>query len=378
MANNIHATATGLSILPDKADDLFIHVGLRMMSTRPNANGEGVTEAFIAEIAAHPDKYEGLPLYADMDALMSRDYGSLGHMLDRATGTFGTAQIGSIGGFTVVDDAYGTSLLAEARVPKRQADICERVIELYEMGALNFSFEIRHSGENVQDKSGVTYLDAAEGNILMGMAVVSVPAYRESKALAMVAEENRQGVDGTMTLDEAVARIAELEAAATAKEQTALAEANELKAAAATAGDELATARAELETSTAEKVTLAAELEEVKSELAKRIAAERDAELAQKRKMAEKLAAAMGFDIENEDVARLIAAGDLYEFAYMYERVCEKTETVKPGSETPAIAEAEPGKTDTETAPKPTVAIAEMVEGDVKLNTPYGGLLERG
>lgn len=57
-------------------------------------------------------------------------------------------------------------------------------------GNLNFSFEIT-AGKTIEE-NGVTYIDADRDNNLIGMAVVSIPAYPESKALALVAEMDKE------------------------------------------------------------------------------------------------------------------------------------------------------------------------------------------
>lgn len=82
------------------------------------------------------------------------------------------------------------SLIGEARVAKRNKEVCEALETMYAEGNLNFSFEITAAQTFVKD--GITYVDAAEGNNLIGMAVVSIPAYPEAKALALVAELNQE------------------------------------------------------------------------------------------------------------------------------------------------------------------------------------------
>lgn len=113
-------------------------------------------------------------------------------MQNRITGTFGTTQVGGMLNFRKVNDEYGISLIGEARIPKREQIICERVIELYERGELNFSFEIRYTEDHIVKMNGITFIDAAEHNALTGMAIVSVPAYDESFALSLVAEERKE------------------------------------------------------------------------------------------------------------------------------------------------------------------------------------------
>lgn len=78
------------------------------------------------------------------------------------------------------------SLIGYARINKRSKLVCEAIQELYENNALNFSFEISAGVVDVVD--GISIVDANEENELTAMAVVSVPAYPESKALELVAE----------------------------------------------------------------------------------------------------------------------------------------------------------------------------------------------
>lgn len=56
-ANNLYFLASDLSISQEKSNDIFLIVEMRMLSTRPNKNREGVTEAFIDEIVANQETY---------------------------------------------------------------------------------------------------------------------------------------------------------------------------------------------------------------------------------------------------------------------------------------------------------------------------------
>lgn len=161
-------------------------IKMRMFSTMANRNGCAVTEAFIDNIAGSAEKYVCIPLCADTRKLKSGDFRHMGHMLDRKTGAFLSEQIGAFSSFEKVEDEYGISLLGEARVAKRNQKVCAALLTLYEAEALNFSFEI--IAQETITKDGVTTIDAADGNELIGMAVVSVPAYPEARALEFVAE----------------------------------------------------------------------------------------------------------------------------------------------------------------------------------------------
>lgn len=126
--------ASDISVNEKKSNELFLYVEMRMLSTQPNGNGEGVTEAFIDSIIENQEMYNCLPLYADVECLLAHQYRSMGHRFDRVTGTFGTQQIGSMCGFKKVEDRYGCSLIGEARIPKRDRQICTAIAEMYELG----------------------------------------------------------------------------------------------------------------------------------------------------------------------------------------------------------------------------------------------------
>lgn len=192
-------TASDISISDERQNDVFMYVGMRVASTRVNANNEGVTEGFIDSIIENQDiMYNCLPLYVDLCSLKGKRYNSLTHLFDRRTGRFGTTQIGGLCGFHKAYDEYGVSLMAEARIPKREMDVCMAILDLYAIGCLNFSFEISYDPESVVVINGARYVEASERNVLKGVAVVSVPAYRESTALSLVAEEHM----GEQTVDD--------------------------------------------------------------------------------------------------------------------------------------------------------------------------------
>lgn len=160
----------------------YLSVTMRMCSTRPNRNHEGVTEAFIDEIVENQEKYLCTPLYADIVELGRHRYNQLGHRYDPRTRTFQTTQIGGFISFEKVVDEFGVSLYGEARIPKREAEICEAIQEMYALGKLCFSFEISFIPDGCFYEDGTMFIDANPLNMLTGMAVVSVPAYPEATA----------------------------------------------------------------------------------------------------------------------------------------------------------------------------------------------------
>lgn len=216
--DKLYVLASDIAISEEqKSNDIFLLVEMRILSTQPNGNNQGVTVEFVDEIVNNPEKYACLPLYADVRRLLNEDYLKLGHMYNKESGEFHTTQVGSITSFRKVEDRFGTSLIAQGRIPKREAEVCQCVEELYNRNMLNFSFEIKYVQEATVEKDGVMYVDVNEKNALTGVAIVTVPAYKESVALSLVAEQQAdnvpeaEGVEKTMTLEEAMAKIAEQE-----------------------------------------------------------------------------------------------------------------------------------------------------------------------
>lgn len=197
--NSMFVLASDVLLAEQQTNNQFMSVKMRMQSTNGNRNEQGVTEAFIDEIVANPEKYDCTPLYADKMNLQAGRYEQLGHKFNRITHTFGTDQIGSfaLNSFEKVKDEFGTCLYGEVRIPKRESDICAAVKEMYDKGILCFSFELTYDPDHVIYDGKVMYVDAAETNTLNGMAIVSVPAYPEAVALDQVAEAEAELTDNT-------------------------------------------------------------------------------------------------------------------------------------------------------------------------------------
>lgn len=173
----------------DRQNPVFLSIKLKLMDNMGNRNNEGVTAAFISDLIKRQDEFECLPFYADTKNLLARNYDQLTHLFNRITKKFSSTQIGSLTGFYSETDNNGViSLYATARVPKREKEICIRLAELYDLGMLSVSFEVRYNPEHTVTKDGVLFIDANEDNALTGIALVSVPACEDACALDMVAE----------------------------------------------------------------------------------------------------------------------------------------------------------------------------------------------
>ena len=389
----LYLMASDVSISEQQeSSEIYLLVEARLCSTRPNGNKQGVTEAFIDSIVANQEKYMCLPLYADLPRQLARDYRNLGHRYDRSTGEFHTQQIGSMCLFKKVADEYGYSLMGQARIPKRETEICQRLAELYAMNMLKVSYEIRYVRSDVVMQDDVCFVDASDNNYLTGMCVVSVPAYPESTAQSMIAEDDKEekpeaheveddpeidddkeeneGAD-KMTLEEAMSTIAqkdqtiaELEGKVAAAEKNAEDIENEKKVKESElaqaesdknkAAEELSVAQntiSEKEQRIAELEAKIAELEPMKAELETIKAEKEAAALAEKQNKAKSFAERQGLDVEKEEVKNAIASLD-------YEAIASMAMEIKPDTEQ-----------------KVTIASFSMTQG-IELNDKYGDLLK--
>ena len=107
-------------------------------------------------------------------------------MYDESRQVFEAPQIGSFFEVHRVEDGHGVSLVGTARINKRNASVTDKIIEMYNMGRLKFSFEIWAS--ETREEDGVLVVDAAPGNRLTAMAIVTTPALPAAVALTLAAE----------------------------------------------------------------------------------------------------------------------------------------------------------------------------------------------
>lgn len=400
--NRVVLLAEEVTIDEKRSNDIFLLITFKLCDNQGNLNKEGVTAAFISEIINNIDKYAALPLYVDVPALLEKNYRNLTHRYDPNTGKFNTTQIGGMVHFRSEMNNLGVvSLYGEARIPKRESVICERIQELYEMGGLNVSFEIKYNPNNIVIKDGVRFVDVGDGNTLTGMAIVSVPACPDANALDMVAEakqtetnevnEEMPNDEGTVIAEEAVAEIQEQPEEA--KEEVSTAETAEAEVVHESvsvtesfskcpetgevmhevyeghtivetvdpepASPVIAEEQQEDEKDRviAELKARIAELEIVEAEFNKIKEAQAMAELKEKQNKARAFASKQGLDVENEDVAKAIEALD-------YTAIAELTMANEVETE------------DNTNKQEPEITMASYV--DIEISGKYGDLLDRG
>lgn len=161
-------------------------VKVKILSDRRNLNNMRVTAGFINAIVSDHQRYIGTPLVVDKLRLEAGQYSRLTHLQDERTGAFGSQQIGSFVAFEVMQEADGENVLVgTARIEKRFDRACAAIQQLYEMDRLRVSFEI--TAATYTQTAEEIIIDAADGNQLIGMCIVSIPAYEDAKALALVA-----------------------------------------------------------------------------------------------------------------------------------------------------------------------------------------------
>jgi hypothetical protein len=188
---NIVLSSSKTILNSEKTDDIFLQLDVLLLRAEPNLNNYLFEESFIDEIVNNTSKYSGLPIVADTNKLLSKDYLNLGHNMSPITGKFYSEQIGSYHEFT---KEYGEDGIAElhgkARISKRNSDLIQVLMEMYQTVGLNFSVEVAAS-EYTIDSNNTLIIGANEGNYLFSDALVSFPACPESQALKLVAELNR-------------------------------------------------------------------------------------------------------------------------------------------------------------------------------------------
>ena len=185
-----------------QSSDLYMTIKATMF-TVPEANLNDVrcTEAFLDEIVANEDKYVGLPLCADVVNLVRGRYDKLGHCYNATTDTFTSTMIGSFYKFEKEErDNDSKALVGYARVMKRNKKVCKAISELFEDGALKFSFEISCGSYEKQD-DGTILIDKSDSNYLEGMCIVSFPACPDAVAQELVAEINGIGKEAEKMTD---------------------------------------------------------------------------------------------------------------------------------------------------------------------------------
>jgi hypothetical protein len=188
---NIILNSSKTILCNETSNDIFMELDILLMRATPNLNNYHFTEDFIDEIVNNPNKYSGLPIVADTNKLLSKDYLNLGHNMSPITGKFYSEQIGSYVTFSKKNGEDGIAELhGLARISKRNSDLIQVLMEMYETVGLNFSVEVAASDYTI-DSNNTLIIGASSENFLFSDALVSFPACPESQALKLVAELNK-------------------------------------------------------------------------------------------------------------------------------------------------------------------------------------------
>lgn len=173
-----------------ESNDLFMTLDILLLKATPNLNKYWFQESFIDEIVANQGKYIGLPLVCDTEKLMSSDVFNLGHNYSPIIQKFYSEQIGSYTSFEKKFDENGIAELhGTARISKRNPDLIDVLLSVYNSIGLSFSVEV-FAQEYSIDQDNNLIIPSGKNNLLMSDALVSFPACPESQALRLVAEIN--------------------------------------------------------------------------------------------------------------------------------------------------------------------------------------------
>lgn len=188
---NIVLNSSKTVLCNETSNDIFMELDILLMRATPNLNNYHFTEDFIDEIVNNHGKYSGLPIVADTNKLLSKDYLNLGHNMSPITGKFYSEQIGSYQSFSKELGEDGVAELhGTARISKRNSDLIQVLMEMYQTVGLSFSVEVAASDYTI-DSNNTLIIGASSNNFLFSDALVSFPACPESQALKLVAELNR-------------------------------------------------------------------------------------------------------------------------------------------------------------------------------------------
>lgn len=176
----------------------FLHIEMIVLNDKNNRNNVCVSKQWIYQFVENQKYYTGIPLMCDINSLLNNE--PLTHLLDRTTGTFGTQQIGSFISFDFIEEDNICSLIGTVRISKRYKNVVEKLLEIQKIEGLKFSYEI--DAKEVVEIGDISYVTESPSNELIGVAVVSVPAIPESKALLVAEKDETDEIDNLNEGDE--------------------------------------------------------------------------------------------------------------------------------------------------------------------------------
>jgi len=185
MQEKIQFTSKVIS-LGSEENSLYMELSMVFLDDIQNLNDIKFTKNFLTDVEMNKDKYIGLPLVGDVNALTSGKYQGLTHLFNKKTGEFLTQALGSFVDFkTELNDGVN-QLIATSRVWKRYPKVCLAMQELFnsEQG-LSFSYEVLVGKYTVED--GCKIIDKDDLNTIASSCVVSNPANPASIALTLCA-----------------------------------------------------------------------------------------------------------------------------------------------------------------------------------------------
>ena len=191
-------SAAYIKEIEELQSEYYIFAEMRLFTTEPNLNKVRVTQAFIDDIVENKENYIGLPLFIDMEKVKANFLNRLDHGYDAEKDEFRTEMVGSFYDFEKEEiDEKVCGLIGKVKIAKRNKKMVEAIKKMFAEDALNVSFEI--AVKDSQDEDGILVVDKSDGNMLVGMAVVTTPACERAKTLKLVAsidtEQLKQAIE---------------------------------------------------------------------------------------------------------------------------------------------------------------------------------------
>lgn len=82
------ASEVSISEQDKQLDPVFLHAHFRLADNAGNLNHEGMTAAFINDLVNRQDQFDCLPMYVDMERLLSGDFDNLTHLYSKRQRSF--------------------------------------------------------------------------------------------------------------------------------------------------------------------------------------------------------------------------------------------------------------------------------------------------
>lgn len=194
MTERVSVNSKIIELNEQESNDIYMTMHLKILNNEANLNNALFTSEFIDGVIENKQKYVGLPFLVNREALENDEY--MTHELNMDTGELGTDQIGSFTDFWKESNGDEEVLMGNVRIYKRFGATCDKIVELVSKGELSTSCEVMVNAYQEISEDGIRSIHYNDGkNAFIGSAIVTEPAYEESKPTLLVAEAYKQDIE---------------------------------------------------------------------------------------------------------------------------------------------------------------------------------------